>query len=468
MLRALPRLLATAAVLAVTAAVLGGAAPAGAAVPVPSSNGKIAFASYVDGDYDIYVMDADGSNVQNLTTAFDEPFPSDCCDDTSPAWSPDGTKIAFSSSRDGVNGNQVYVMDADGSNQVRLTAPEEGQNFGPAWSPDGTQIAFTSDRGPDWDVFTMNADGSGQTDVTSPNQTLEYMDFQPQWSPDGSKLIFTGVRDGAYEILQTNPDGTGEVNLTGDDDPPYSFISEYASYRPDGSKIVFHRQVNNGSNDWDLVVMDPDGSNKVEVLGDDTYEDLFPRWSADGNQILFQSNRSFGSEDVYAIDYPPATAAATASKSSGTTAGPTVRRLTTDGMSGQPSQQPVPAALRRATLAATLRGTSVVPGPGDPDGRGSARIRTNAGTGTLCYDVRVANIQLPATAELHRGARGATGPKVASLGSFDPAGMLSGCRTGMSKAAVLAVNGNPQGYYVLVRSADLTNGALRGQLALAG
>jgi uncharacterized repeat protein (TIGR01451 family) len=285
------------------ATMLFGVGPAAAAPgpAVQSSNGKIAFQSYADGDYDIYTMDADGSNVQNLTDAFG-PFT-----DTDPSWSPDGTRIAFNSDRAQTGGSDIFVMNEDGSNQVSLTESGQipGENFGAAWSPDGTKIAFTSTRGGDWDVFVMNADGSNETDITSPNQTLAYDDMNPDWAPDGSKIVFQGVRDGAWEILLANPDGTGEQNLTAEDDPPYANINWAPTFSPDGSRILYMSQPNDGSNEWDIWVMNADGSGKVDVLPDDAYEDVGPAWSPDGTQITFSGNRSGFGTDIYVMDYPP-------------------------------------------------------------------------------------------------------------------------------------------------------------------
>ncbi|MEL7236513.1 MAG: translocation protein TolB, partial [Chloroflexota bacterium] len=97
------------------------------------TNGKIAFASNRDGNYEIYTMASDGSDVQRLT--FNEGG------DFDPDWSPDGTKIAFSSQQDIVS--DIIIMDSDGSNQINLTNNPDGGDLYPSWSPDGTKIAFS-------------------------------------------------------------------------------------------------------------------------------------------------------------------------------------------------------------------------------------------------------------------------------------------------------------------------------------
>jgi len=134
----------------------------------PPILGQIAFTSDRDGDSNIYVMDADGGNVRQLT---DDPK-----QDVDPAWSPDGTRIAFDSDRDG--DDDIYVMGADGGNVQQLT-DDPPWDWDPAWSPDGTRIAFNSDRDGDWDIYVMDADGGNVLQLTDdPGR-----DWAPAWSP---------------------------------------------------------------------------------------------------------------------------------------------------------------------------------------------------------------------------------------------------------------------------------------------
>ena len=135
---------------------------------------NIAFVSFLDSNLEIYVMDSDGSDPVNLTN---DPY-----DDRFPAWSPDGNRLAFASSR--VGNFELYVMDADGSNLVRLTQ-ERGYDRVPAWSPDGTKIAFFTDRdgsysdsSKNYEIYVMDADGSNQVRLTNNSA----WDGQPTWS----------------------------------------------------------------------------------------------------------------------------------------------------------------------------------------------------------------------------------------------------------------------------------------------
>src|SRR5437660_1613090 len=177
--------------------------------------GTIAFHSNRDGDFDIYVMNADGSGVRQLTHTTVHEF--------DPIWSPDGKQIAFQSDRDG--DTDLYTMNADGSGVRQLTndpASDEGDHAG--WSPDGERIVFSSTRdGGDLDIFTMNADGSGVTQLTH-NDFIA--DDDPVWSPDGKRIAFHSTRDGGDEdIFVMNADGSGVIPLTNN------------SVLPDGSPI---------------------------------------------------------------------------------------------------------------------------------------------------------------------------------------------------------------------------------------
>ena len=185
--------------------------------PVVSPNGtKIAFVSYRDHNGEIYVMNADGKNLKNLTLHLD--------DDTCPTWSPDGRKIAFWSRQvvEGVlNHSDIIVMDADGANRTNITQNPRASNRTPSWSPDGNKIAYSAfsnvDRvGPGTthiDIFVMNADG------TQPGRLTEEapLNIQPSWSSDGKKIAFSRAHedDPIYcDIYMMNADGTNLVNLT--------------------------------------------------------------------------------------------------------------------------------------------------------------------------------------------------------------------------------------------------------------
>ena len=124
---------------------------------------QIVFDSFHDGDWEIFVMDVDGTNVRQLTTNDDG--------DYNPDWSPDGKEIVFYSNRDG--DAEVFVMDADGTNVRQLTTNDDG-DLSPDWSPDGKEIAFNSDRYGDYEIFVMDADGTNVRQLTQKGFSPDY------------------------------------------------------------------------------------------------------------------------------------------------------------------------------------------------------------------------------------------------------------------------------------------------------
>lgn len=116
-------------------------------------------------------------------------------------------------------------------------------------------------------------------------------------------------------------------------------------------------------------------------------------------------------------------------------------------------------------LSATLSGANEVPGPGDPDGTGAARITLNQGRGTVCWSIHVEDITLPAAAaHIHSGPTGVAGPVVVTLSPPDAAGDASDCVSGVDRSLIKAIRKNPSQYYVNVHTSDFPAGAVRGQL----
>ena len=226
-----------------------------------SPNGQhIAWVSGTAPARDIYVMNANGSGLRNIsnTPNADEDFPE---------WSPEGNRVIFSSNRDG--NHEIYVSNPDGNNVKRLTVRSEDDRW-PTFSPDGSRISFQSNLGApaQTDVFVMNADGSQVTRLTEANA----LDQMPAWSPDGKKIAFMSTRDGNPEIYAMTKDGSNQTRLTNspavDGRPSWSWETGW---------IVF-----TSARDFDLPSSFPkfeiykmkgDGSNPVRLTNNSVYDD---------------------------------------------------------------------------------------------------------------------------------------------------------------------------------------------------
>ena len=236
---------------------------------------RIVFTHLGFDNYEIYVMDADGGNRENLSN---HPV-----DDEDPDWSPDGTKIAFISDRNHSE-YQIYVMDADGTNQIKLTdGPLEKRD--PDWSPDGGKIAFTVRAGLGVSrIEVMDADGDNRV-------ALENDASAPKWSPDGGKIAFVSWRDDRNEIYVIGSDGQGLERLTHD------FLGGYSlSFSPDGRRIAsdpVHEEFSH------IYVMDADGINPMR-LSHKQAKHWDPTWSPDGRAIAYvSSEEGFFSDRIH-------------------------------------------------------------------------------------------------------------------------------------------------------------------------
>jgi dipeptidyl aminopeptidase/acylaminoacyl peptidase len=226
-------------------------------VPDWSPDGeRIAFASTRDGNREIYLMDVDDT-IQDPENARVRRLTDHEGDDLSPVWSPDGTQIAFASDRDG--DWEIYVMRADGTDLRQLTDNTSIESKA-SWSPDGAQIAFDSGEGYERDIYVMDSDGANQ------ERLVQAEGGWPAWSPDGTRIAYFDRVDGNPEIYVVNVDGTNRTRLTrnstGDWEPSWSPDGEWLLHvsggvpgvfmmRADGSET--HRLTDDSSEDWSPV-----------------------------------------------------------------------------------------------------------------------------------------------------------------------------------------------------------------------
>ncbi len=270
--------------------------------------GQIAFVRRPPNQFEaeIYLMDAKGENETRLTFNAARVY--------EPRFSPDGLKIAFN--RDDYCGNNVWVMNADGTNQNSIS-PGEGYvwsrdsrklayNFnnsiyisnsdgsgkrllttlgffgyyGPTWSPDGTKLAFIASEGTNkYDVYTINADGTNRQKLTNTLTTK----YEVSWSPDGAWIAYT-QHDGTRleKVFAMHPDGSGLRQLSTQDAYYYNL-----SWMPDSKKVLV---VNDPSQGSSINLLDVNGGQPFRVTNNGTAYDWGPAVSADGVTIAFASN----------------------------------------------------------------------------------------------------------------------------------------------------------------------------------
>jgi Tol biopolymer transport system component len=242
---------------------------------------KIAFVRRSGADYQIHVMNPDGTGQSQLTSGPGVHL--------RPSFSRDGRQIVFDSFI-GFDNPDVYVMNVDGTNAINLTN-DTARDDQASFHPDGSKVVFMSTRDGRLEIYQMNSDGTGQTRLTDNDCREE----EPSYSPDGTKILFGASCNGLREIYRMNADGTGlPTRLT---DNSGTFASDFRpAYSPDGSRIVF---ASDRDGPYELYVMEANGANPTRLTSNNKDDD--PSFSPDGNRIVFFSNRD-GVDEIYVMN----------------------------------------------------------------------------------------------------------------------------------------------------------------------
>lgn len=228
-------------------------------------------------------MNADGTGKKQLTV--------DPHGDWSPAWSPNGREILFTSDRTGQN--QIWTMATDGSGQRQLTAPASPASGppvwsrDPSWSADGMRIIFTSNRSGKDENWVMDRDGKNWFR----HAQMDGEHWHPSFSPDGKQVLFSSNRGGEWGLWISDIDGSNARRLVPDlrfDNNPSS------SWSRDGALIAFRTA------DGNMWVAGPNGAGAAMVVRDGTVAGWRSSWSPDGKLLAYTSDRS-GNADVWVL-----------------------------------------------------------------------------------------------------------------------------------------------------------------------
>ena len=224
---------------------------------------------------EVYIFDYDGAGKR--------PVSRNGSINLSPAWSPDGTRVSYTSYRD--NNPDLWVTDLTTGRHTKIS-DRPGINAGAEWSPDGTEIALTLSKDQDSEIYALDPSGSILRRLTR----SWHIDVSPTYAPDGSRIAFVSARFGTPQIFLMDRDGESAARLT-----QMGGHNVSPAFSPDGTRIAF---AGRDEGRFDIFVINTDGSG-LKRLTQSEGDDEDPSWSPDGNHILFSSSRDGGGKQLY-------------------------------------------------------------------------------------------------------------------------------------------------------------------------
>lgn len=259
------------------------------------TNGKIFYRSDTDGDRDVYSVNSNGTSGTNLTDA-------NAGVDGAAQVSPDGTKVAYLS--DSAGAYDIFVMDIDGANKTNVTNSAGVTEFGLFWSPDGTKLAYYIDADGntstvDYNISIINATGGTPVSITN-DASATVSNQGISWAPDSSKIAYehrTSGPGGFSNIFSVNANGANSQQLTNTTD---TYFNGDAMWSPNGSKIVFTSNTQGAGGSRQMFTMNADGSSETLISNQTANNDDAPRWSLDGSQLVFFSDRD-GDNEIFTV-----------------------------------------------------------------------------------------------------------------------------------------------------------------------